>query len=66
MLYFYYKKVWGFIFLGFWVLLWGSFFFFFLLFFVYIFVFGHTTQHVGSEFPNQGLNSCPLTWKAES
>ena len=22
--------------------------------------FGHATQHVGSSFPNQGLNPCPL------
>ena len=25
--------------------------------------FGQTTRHVGSEFPNQGLNPCPLHWK---
>ena len=25
--------------------------------------FGHATQHVGSEFPNQGSNPCPLRWK---
>ena len=25
--------------------------------------FGHTMQHLGSLFPNQGLNSCPLHWK---
>ena len=23
-------------------------------------------QHVGSQFPNQGLNLCPLHWKADS
>ena len=25
---------------------------------------GHATQHVGSSFPAQGLNSCPLQWKS--
>ena len=25
--------------------------------------FGHTTQHMGSSFPNQGLNLCSLHWK---
>ena len=28
--------------------------------------FGQTTRHVGSEFPKQGLNPCPLHWKAKS
>ena len=31
-----------------------------------IFFFGCTPQHVGSYFLNQGSNSCPLLWKAES
>ena len=25
-----------------------------------------TPQHVGSSFPNQGWNQCPLYWKADS
>ena len=25
--------------------------------------FGYPTQHVGSLFPNKGLNLCPLHWK---
>lgn len=29
-------------------------------------LFCHTVQHVRSSFPNQGLNSHPLFWKAES
>ena len=28
-----------------------------------VFVFWHATQHVGSEFPDQGLNLRPLQWK---
>ena len=27
------------------------------------FVFCHITWHVGSSFPNQGSNQCPLQWK---
>ena len=27
------------------------------------FLFGHATRHVGSQFPDQGLNSDPLLWK---
>ena len=30
--------------------------------FIYIF-FGRTTQHVGSWFPDQGSNPCPVQWK---
>ena len=26
-------------------------------------LFGHTMQHAGSQFPDQGLKSCPLQWK---
>ena len=44
-----------------------SFFFFFLTFwlcFGFVFYFyGCTPQHVGSWFPNQGWNLCPLQWK---
>ena len=29
----------------------------------FIFIFGCTERHVGSQFPNQGLNSCPLYWE---
>ena len=25
--------------------------------------FGHNSQHVGFQFPNQGWNPCPLQWK---
>ena len=28
-----------------------------------LFFFGHAMQHVGSYFPNQGSNLCPLQWK---
>ena len=28
-------------------------------------VFGRATQHVGSEFPDQGLNPHPLEWKCK-
>ena len=35
-----------------------------LVFIIIIFFsFGHTTSHVGSQFPNQGSNPCPLKWK---
>ena len=30
---------------------------------LFFFFFCCTTQHVGSQFPNQGLNLCPLHWK---
>ena len=29
----------------------------------YLFTFDRTAQHVGSQFPNQGSNPCPLQWK---
>ena len=31
--------------------------------FYFIFFFGHTTQHSGSYFPNQGSILCPLQWR---
>ena len=31
--------------------------------FFFFFFFGCTMWHVGSQFPDQGLNSCPLHWK---
>ena len=31
--------------------------------FVIIIVFGYAVCHVGSYFPSQGLNLCPLEWK---
>ena len=34
-----------------------------LLFFVFFKFFGHATYHVGSWFPDQGLNPCLLYWK---
>ena len=35
-----------------------------LMYFMHIlFLVGCTARHVGSQFPNQGLNSCPLHWK---
>ena len=33
------------------------------LFFVFFKFFGHATYHVGSWFPDQGLNPCLLYWK---
>ena len=41
------------------------FFFLFFPFFFYLFIylFGRAVQHVGSQFPDQGLNLCPLHWK---
>ena len=35
----------------------------FLKFFIYFLFFGCTSLHVESQFPNQGLNLCPLHWK---
>ena len=29
----------------------------------FFFLFGHAVWHVGSEFPDQGSNPCPLQWK---
>lgn len=29
----------------------------------WVFFFGHATQHVGAQYSNQALNSCPLYWK---
>ena len=29
---------------------------------LFFFFFGHNTGHVGSSFPDQGLNPCPLQW----
>ena len=35
--------------------------FFFKKSFIYLFIyFGHTAQHAGSQFPDQGYNLCPL------
>ena len=31
--------------------------------FFFFFFFGHTAQHVGSQFPDKGLSLCPLHWK---
>ena len=31
--------------------------------FLFVFFFGHTPWHVGSLYPNQGLNPGPLRWK---
>ena len=28
-----------------------------------VLIFGCTTQHVGSQFPDEGLNLAPLQWK---
>ena len=30
---------------------------------IYLFIFGHTVQHMGSLFPYQGSNLCPLHWE---
>ena len=27
------------------------------------FFFGHAARHMGSQFPDQGLNPCPLHWE---
>ena len=37
----------------------GSYFFFYL----FIYFLGLATQHVGSQFPNEGSHPCPLHWK---
>ena len=37
----------------------------FIFFNFYLFIFGHTTQHMGSQFPNRGLNLHPLHCKCE-
>ena len=34
-----------------------------IIYFLFSFFFGHTKQHVGSQFPDQGLNPCPCKWK---
>ena len=32
-------------------------------YFTCLFIFGHTARHMGSQFPKQELNPCPLHWK---
>ena len=34
-----------------------------LLFYLFIYFFGCTVRHLGSHFPDQGLNPCPVQWK---
>ena len=38
-------------------------FYFYLFYFTVFFWFGYATWFVGSQFPDQGLNPCPLQWK---